>query len=64
MNINYDVIIFISKYLCFKKACGSHFADIIKILTMSVKTIFKDSRKLKINRNYVSKDYLYLYFLI
>ena len=31
------------------------FADIIKIVTMFIKTIFKDSRKVKRIRNYVSK---------
>ena len=40
------------------------FADIIKILTMFIITIYKDSRKVKINRNYVSKYNLYLYFVI
>ena len=40
------------------------FADIIKMLTMFIITIYKDSRKIKINRNYVSKYNLYLYFLI
>ena len=38
------------------------FADIIKIVTMFIKTIFKDSRKVKRTRNYVSKCCLYLYF--
>ena len=32
------------------------FADIIKIVTMFIKTIFKDSRKVKRIRNYVSKS--------
>ena len=40
------------------------FADIIKILTMFIKTITKDSRKVKRIRNYVSKSNLYLYFLM
>ena len=40
------------------------FADIIKIVTILIKKIFKDSRKVKRIRNYVSKCYLYLYFLI
>ena len=31
------------------------FADIIKILTMFIITVYKDSRKVKINRNYVSQ---------
>ena len=40
------------------------FADIIKVITMFIKKIFKDSRKVKRIRNYVSKCNLYLYFLI
>ena len=40
------------------------FAGIIKIVTMFIKIIFKDSRKVKRIRNYVSKCNLYLYFLI
>ena len=40
------------------------FADIIKIVTMFIKTIFKDSKKIKRIRNYVSKCNLYLYFSI
>ena len=40
------------------------FADIIKIVTMFIKTIIKDSIKVKKIRNYVSKCNLYLYFWI
>ena len=40
------------------------FADIIKTLTMFITTIYKDSRKVKINRKYVSKYNFYLYFWI
>ena len=40
------------------------FADIIKIVTTFIKTIFKDSRKVKIISNYLSECNLYLYFLI
>ena len=40
------------------------FAEIIKIITKFIKKIFKDSRKVKRIRNYVSKCNLYLYFLI
>ena len=39
------------------------FAD-IKIVTIFVKTIFKDSKKVKRIRNYVSKCNLHLHFLI
>ena len=61
MDINYDVINFISKYLYFKKA---YFADIIKTATKFIKTTLKDSKKVKRIRNYVLKCNLYLYFLI
>ena len=40
------------------------FPDIIKILTVLIKVILKDSRKVRRIRNYVSKWNLYLYFLI
>ena len=46
MNINYGVITFILKQLHFKKADVAIFADIIKILTFLIKTIFKDSMTL------------------
>ena len=64
MDRNYDAMTFISKYRYFKKNWVTIFADIIKIVTMFIKTIFKDSRKVKRIRNYVSKCNLYLYFLI
>ena len=54
MYINYDVITSTSKYFCFKKTY-SFFADIIKIVTMFINTIFKDPQKIKRIRNYVSK---------
>ena len=40
------------------------FADIIKIVTMFIKKITKDSKKVKRIRNYVSKSNLYVYFLM
>ena len=64
MDRNYDVITFFTKNLYFKKAGVTIFADIIKIVTMFIKTILKDSRKVRRIRNYVSKWNLYLYFLI
>ena len=64
MDRSYDVIKIISKHHYFKKARVAIFADIIKIIIMFIKTIFKDSKKDKIIRNYVSKRNLYLYFLI
>ena len=43
----YDVITFISKYFYFKKGWVAILADIIKVLTVFIITIFKDSRKIK-----------------
>ena len=60
MDRNFDVISFFSKNL----NLVAIFADIIKIVTMFVKTILKDSRKVSRVRNYLSKWNLYLYFLI
>ena len=40
------------------------FADIIKIVNMFIKKIFKDSKKVERFRNYRSKCNLYLYFKI
>ena len=40
------------------------FAEIIKIVAIFIKTIFKDTRKVKTTTSYVSKCNLYLYFLI
>ena len=40
------------------------FADIIKVVTVFSKTIFKNSRKVKWIRNYVSKCNICLYSLI
>ena len=49
MNRNYDVITSCSKYLNFIKLKPrvANFADMIKIKTKFIKTIFKDSEKLK-----------------
>ena len=52
MDINYDVITFISKYFYFEKS-GVNFTDIIKNVTFFVKTILKYSRKVKRIRNFV-----------
>ena len=45
MDRNDDVIIFISKYLGFKRARVATSAGIIKIATMFIKTIFKEPKK-------------------
>ena len=42
----------------------ANFADTTKIATIFVKTTLKDSNKVKITRNYVSKCNLYMHFLI
>ena len=50
MGSNYDVITFL-----LRKPKVAIFANIIKTVTMFIRTIFKDSRKVKRIRNYVSK---------
>ena len=64
MDSNYDVTTFLSKNFILRRPGVAIFADIIKIVTMFIKTILKDSRKVRRIRNYVSKWNLYLYFLI
>ena len=59
MGRNYDAITFI-----LRRPRVSNFADIIKITTMFIKAIFKDSKKVKVNRNYALKCNLHLYFNI
>ena len=54
MDINYDFITFISKYLYFKKAWGNNSCLHHQSCNFFIKTIFKDSRKVKGIRNYVS----------
>ena len=46
MNKNYDIIIFILKYLYFRKT-EIHFAEIIKIVTVFIKTSLKTQKMLK-----------------
>ena len=55
---------FLQKPVILRRPGLAIFADIIKIVTMFIKTILKDSRKVKRISNYVSKWNLYLYFLI
>ena len=64
MDKNYDVMTIISKYPFLRRPGLVAFADIIKIVTMFIKTITKDSRKVKRIRNYVSKSNLYVSFLM
>ena len=64
MNRSYDIITFISKYFILRQSGVAIFVDIMKIVTMFIKSPFEDSRKVKRIRNYVTKWNLYLYFLI
>ena len=57
MDKSCDVITFILR------SRVANFAD-IKIATIFIRTTFKDSSKVKRNRNYALKCNLYLYFLI
>ena len=60
---NYDFITFRNIFIL-RRPGVADFADIIKIAAMFIKKIFKDSKKVKITRNYALKCNLYLYFLI
>ena len=65
MDRNYDVITFFFQNIFILKRPGvTNFAYIIKIVTMFIKKILKDSGKVSRIRNYLSKWNLYLYFLI
>ena len=64
MDSNYDVTTFLSKNFILRRPGVAIFADIIKVVTMFIKIILKDSIKVARIRNYVSKWNLYLYFLI
>ena len=64
MDRNYDVITIISKCPYLRRPGVVIFADIIKIVTMFIKTITKDSRRVKENRNHVSKSNIYVDFLM
>ena len=64
MNRNYDVITFFQKPFILRRPGVAIFADIIKLVSMFIKTILKNSGKVLKIRNYVSKSNLYLSFLI
>ena len=55
MDRNDDPISFFQKIFILRRPGVAIFADIIKILTMFIKKIFKDSRKVRRVRKYVSK---------
>ena len=46
MDKNYDVIIFILRNFILRKSSASIFAEMIIIVTIFIKTILKDSRKI------------------
>ena len=54
MDRNYDVIN-LFRNIVLRSPGVAIFADIIKLRTMFIKKLFKDSRKVKRIRNYVSK---------
>ena len=64
MDRNYDVITIIQNTLILRRPGVGILADIIKIITTFIKTITKDSRKVKRIKNYISKSNLYVYFLM
>ena len=69
MGKSYDVIAFILRKspqatFILRKLRLANFPDIIKIATIFFRTTFKDSNKVKRNRNYALKCNLFLYFLI
>ena len=64
MDRNYDIIALFQNAFVLRKSRVAILADIIKIVTIFIKTMFRDSKKVKRIRNYVSKSNLYLYFLM
>ena len=62
MDSNYDVITFILEYFILKRLRLTNFADIIKIATLFIKILIKNSNKIKRVINYTLKYDLYLYF--
>ena len=55
---------FIYYFFILRRPRVASLADIIKSVTMFIKAIFKDSKKVKRIRNYVSSGSLFLYYLI
>ena len=65
MNRNYNAITYTSKKnVILRRPGAAIFPDIINTVTIFIKTIFKDSVKVKRTRHYVSKCKLCLYFWI
>ena len=61
--MDYNVIPLFQYIFILKRPRVAIFADTIKMVTMFIKTIFKDSKKAKRIRNYVLICNLYIYFL-
>ena len=57
MGKNYDVITIISKCRYLRRPGVAIFTDIIKIITMFLKTIFKDSRIIILGIQIYNKKY-------
>ena len=64
MDRNYGIITFFQNTLILRRSGVAIFADIIKIVTVFIKAIIENSKKVKRIINYVSKSSLYLYFLM
>ena len=58
MDRNYDIRTFFQNTLILRRSGVAIFADIIKIVTMFIKAIIEDSKKVKRIINYVSKSSL------
>ena len=64
MDRNYGAITLFSKIFTLRRPGVAIFADIIKIVTMFIKTILEDSEKL-VEKEIIKELWnLYLYFLI
>ena len=64
MDRNYGVITFFQKILILRQPEVTIFARIIRTLATFIKTILKDSRKVRKIRSYVPESNLYLYFVM
>ena len=64
MSRNYEVIDLFQNVLILRRPSVAISADVIKIVSMFIKKIFEDSKKVKRIKNYVPKFNLYLCFLI
>ena len=64
MSRNYEVIDLFQNALILRRPSVAISADVIKIVSMFIKKIFEDSKKVKRIKNYVPKFNLYLCFLI